>query len=249
MAGHSQFKNIMHRKGAQDKKRAKIFTRLIKEIITAAKSGMPDPAMNPRLRAAVLAARAENMPKDRIEAAIKRGSGETDGDNYEEIRYEGYGPGGVAVIVEAMTDNRNRAAAEIRSGFSKNGGTMGETGSVAFSFDRMGQVTFAPEAASEDAMLEAAIEAGAENCESDEDGHVITTAMDALHEVAGVLSEKFGDPKSAKLVWLPKMTSPVSGDTLQSLMKMIDALEDLDDVQEVTTNMEVDAAELERLSA
>ncbi len=249
MAGHSQFKNIMHRKGAQDKKRAKIFTRLIKEIITAAKSGMPDPAFNPRLRAAVLAARAENMPKDKIENAIKRGSGEVGGENYDEIRYEGYGPGGVAVIVEAMTDNRNRAAADIRSGFSKNGGTMGESGSVAFSFDRMGQIVFAPEAGSEDAMLEAAIEAGAENCESDEEGHVITTAMDSLHEVASAMGDAFGDPKSAKLVWLPKVTTPVAGDTLASLMKMLDALEDLDDVQEVTTNMEVDAAELERLSA
>jgi len=249
MAGHSQFKNIMHRKGAQDKKRAKIFTRLIKEIITAAKSGMPDPAFNPRLRAAVLAARAENMPKDKIENAIKRGSGEVGGENYEEIRYEGYGPGGVAVIVEALTDNRNRAAAEIRAGFSKNGGTMGETGSVAFSFDRVGQVVFALEAGSEDAMLEAAIEAGAENCESDEEEHIITTAMDSLHEVAGVMAEKFGDPKSAKLVWLPKVTAPVGGDTLSTLMKMLEALEELDDVQEVTTNMEVDAAELERLSA
>lgn len=249
MAGHSQFKNIMHRKGAQDKKRAKIFTRLTKEIITAAKSGLPDPAFNPRLRAAVLAARAENVPKDKIENAIKRGSGEVGGENYEEIRYEGYGPGGVAVIVEAMTDNRNRAAADIRSGFSKNGGTMGETGSVAFSFDRVGQIIFAPEAGSEDAMLEAAIEAGAENCESDEEGHTITTTMDSLHEVTGAMSEKFGDPKSAKLAWLPKTTAPVGGETLTSLMKMIEALEDLDDVQEVTTNMEADAAELERLSA
>ncbi len=249
MAGHSQFKNIMHRKGAQDKKRAKIFTRLTKEIITAAKSGMPDPAMNPRLRAAVIAARAENMPKDKIENAIKRGSGEVGGENYDEIRYEGYGPGGVAVIVEAMTDNRNRAAAEIRAAFSKNGGTMGETGSVAFSFDRVGQIHFAPEAASEDAMLEAAIEAGAENCETDAEGHVITTAMEDLHEVAGALSEKFGDPKSARLAWVPKVTTPVSGDTLTSLMKMLEILEDLDDVQEVTANMEVDAAELERLSA
>lgn len=249
MAGHSQFKNIMHRKGAQDKKRAKIFTRLIKEIITAAKSGIPDPAMNPRLRAAVLAARAENMPKDKIENAIKRGSGEIGGENYDEIRYEGYGPGGVAVIVEAMTDNRNRAAAEIRSAFSKNGGAMGETGSVAFSFDHVGQIVFAPEAASEDAMLEAAIEAGAENCESDAEGHVVTTTMERLHEVAGAMGETFGDPKSAKLVWIPKMTNPVSGDTLSGLMKMIEALEELDDVQEVTTNMEIDAAELERLSA
>lgn len=249
MAGHSQFKNIMHRKGAQDKKRAKIFTRLTKEIITAAKSGLPDPAFNPRLRAAVLAARAENVPKDKIENAIKRGSGEVGGENYEEIRYEGYGPGGVAVIVEAMTDNRNRAAADIRSGFSKNGGSMGETGSVAFSFDRVGQIVFAPEAGSEDAMLEAAIEAGAENCESDEEGHTITTTMDSLHEVTGVMSGKFGDPKSAKLVWTPKTSTPVSGETLSSLMKMIEALEELDDVQEVTTNMEVDAAELERLSA
>jgi YebC/PmpR family DNA-binding regulatory protein len=167
MAGHSQFKNIMHRKGAQDKKRARIFTRLIKEIITAAKSGLPDVSANPRLRAAVLAARAENMPKDKIENAIKRGSGETDGAHYEEIRYEGYGPGGVAIIVEAMTDNRNRAAAEIRAAFSKNGGAMGETGSVAFMFDRAGQIVFPASVCDENAMLEAAIEAGAENCEAD----------------------------------------------------------------------------------
>lgn len=249
MAGHSQFKNIMHRKGAQDKKRAKIFTRLTKEIITAAKMGLPDINFNPRLRAAVLAARAENVPKDKIEAAIKRGSGTTDTDNYEEIRYEGYGPGGVAIIVEAMTDNRNRAAAEIRSGFTKNGGTMGETGSVGFMFDRVGQIIYAPEAASEDAMLDAAIEAGAENCESDEEGHIITTTMEDLHEVAGNLAQKFSDPKSAKLIWQPKILTPVSGDVALSLFKMIEALEDLDDVQEVTANFEVDAAELQRLSA
>lgn len=244
MAGHSQFKNIMHRKGAQDKKRAKIFTRLIKEIITAAKSGLPEMNSNPRLRAAVLAARAENMPKDRIEAAIKRGSGETDGDHYEEIRYEGYGPGGVAVIVEAMTDNRNRAAAEIRSGFSKNGGTMGETGSVGFMFDRMGQIVFAPEAATGEAMLEAAVDAGAENCESDAEGHVITTTLEDLHEVASRLARMFGDPKSAKPVWLPKTLTPVGGETARSLFKMIEALEELDDVQEVTANFDVDDAEL-----
>lgn len=249
MAGHSQFKNIMHRKGAQDKKRAKIFTRLIKEIITAAKSGLPEVSANPRLRAAVLAARAENMPKDKIENAIKRGSGEVGGENYDEIRYEGYGPGGVAIIVEAMTDNRNRAAAEIRSAFSKNGGAMGETGSVGFMFDRVGQIVYPPEAGSEDALLEAAIEAGAENCESDSDGHIITTTMEGLHEVAAALAATFGDPKSAKLAWLPKTSTPVSGEALASLMKMIEALEDLDDVQEVTANFEVDAAELERLSA
>jgi YebC/PmpR family DNA-binding regulatory protein len=249
MAGHSKFKNIMHRKGAQDKKRAKIFTRCVKEIIIATKGGMADPAMNPRLRTAIAAARAENVPKDKIEAAIKRGSGETEGESYEEMRYEGYGPGGVAVIVEVLTDNRNRAASEVRTAFSKNGGNLGESGSVAFMFDRKGQITYAPDVADEETMLEAAIEAGAEDCETDEEVHTITTAQESLHEVLGVLEEKFGDPKSAALAWIPKNTTPIDEGNAATMLKLIDALEESDDVQDVTANFEIDEEVLERLSA
>ncbi len=249
MAGHSKFKNIMHRKGAQDKKRAKIFTRLIKEIIVATKSGMPDPTMNPRLRAAIAAAKAENMPKDKIENAIKRGSGESDGETYEEIRYEGYGPGGVAVIVEVLTDNRNRAASEVRAAFSKNGGNLGETGSVNFMFDRKGEIAYPADAADEESMLEAAIEGGADDCATDEDGHVITTAPESLHEVLGVLEEKFGEPKSAKLAWIPQTTTPLDEAAASTMIKLIDALEESDDVQEVTANFEIDDDIMERLSA
>ncbi len=249
MAGHSKFKNIMHRKGAQDKKRAKIFTRLIREIIVAAKSGLPDPAMNPRLRAAILAARVENMPKDKIENAIRRGSGESDSENYEEIRYEGYGPGGVAVIVEVMTDNRNRSASEVRAAFSKNGGNMGESGSVAFMFDRAGRIEYPADVAGEEEIFEAALEAGAENVESDEEGHIVTTAMEMLHEVAGALEAKFGEAKSAKLAWLPKNTVPVDEAGAAILFKMLEAIEESDDVQEVICNFEVSEDVLERLSA
>ena len=249
MAGHSQFKNIMHRKGAQDKKRAKIFTRLIKEIIVATKSGLPDMASNPRLRAAVLAARAENMPKDKIENAIKRGSGETSGDNYEAIRYEGYGVGGVAVIVEVLTDNRNRAASEVRSTFTKHGGNLGETGSVNFMFDHVGQITFATSVASEDAMFEAAIEAGAENVEATEEGYVITTTLEDMHEVSSALEAKFGDSKGAKFSWLAKVTAPVDEVQAASVLKMIDVLEDCDDVQEVFSNFEVSDEVMQKLSA
>jgi YebC/PmpR family DNA-binding regulatory protein len=249
MAGHSQFKNIMHRKGAQDKKRAKIFTRLIKEIIVATKSGLPDMASNPRLRAAVLAARAENMPKDKIENAIKRGSGETSGDNYEAIRYEGYGVGGVAVIVEVLTDNRNRAASEVRSTFTKHGGNLGETGSVNFMFDHVGQIVFAKGSISEDAMFEAAIEAGAENVEAVDDDFVITTTLEDMHEVVSALEAKFGDPKSSKFTWLPKVTAPVDEEQAASVLKMIDILEDCDDVQEVFSNFEVSEEVMRKLSA
>jgi YebC/PmpR family DNA-binding regulatory protein len=249
MAGHSKFKNIMHRKGAQDKKRAKIFTRCVKEIIVATKGGSPDPSMNPRLRAAIQAAKAENVPKDKIENAIKRGSGENDGENYEEIRYEGYGPSGVAMIVEVLTDNKNRAASDVRSAFSKNGGNMGETGSVSFMFDRVGQIEYPLNVAGEEAMFEAALEAGADNCESDEETHTITTASDGLHEVASALEAQFGEPSSAKLAWLPKTTADLSSEQAEKLLKLIDALEESDDVQEVTSNAEFSDDVLAKLSA
>lgn len=248
MAGHSQFKNIMHRKGAQDKKRAKIFTKLTREIITAAKLGMPDPAMNPRLRGAIIAARKENMPKDRIDAAIKRGAGGTDGDNFEEMRYEGYGPAGVAVIVEALTDNRNRTAAEVRAIFSKNGGNLGETGSVAFSFNRVGRIVYKKDAAGDEAMFEAALEAGADNVESGEQ-HEITTAPDSLHEVASALEEPFGEAEEAKLAWIPTNTIELSEDQAATMIKLIEALEDCDDVQEVSSNFEVSDDVMAKLSA
>jgi YebC/PmpR family DNA-binding regulatory protein len=248
MAGHSQFKNIMHRKGAQDKKRAKIFTKLTREIITAAKLGMPDPAMNPRLRGAIIAARKENMPKDRIDAAIKRGAGGTDTDNFEEIRYEGYGPGGVAVIVEALTDNRNRTAAEVRSTFTKMGGNLGETGSVAFSFNRLGRIVYKKDVAEDDAMFEAALEAGAENVESDE-SHEITTAPDDLHEVATALEARFGEAEETKLVWTPTNTIELNEEQAGTMMKLIEALEDNDDVQDVSSNFEISDEILQKLSA
>lgn len=248
MAGHSQFKNIMHRKGAQDKKRAKIFTKLTREIITSAKMGLPDPAMNPRLRAAIQAARKENMPKDRIDGAIKRGSGATDGDNFDEMRYEGYGPGGVAVIVEALTDNRNRTAAEVRAIFSKFGGNLGETGSVAFSFNRLGRIVYTKDKASDDAMFEAALEAGADNVESGEQ-HEIFTAPDSLHEVSAALERKFGEAEEAKLAWQPANTIELNEDQAATMMKLIDALEDCDDVQDVSSNFEVSDAVLAKLSA
>ena len=249
MAGHSQFKNIMHRKGAQDKKRAKVFTKLIREIITSAKIGMPDIAMNPRLRSAVIAARKENMPRDRIEAAIKRGAGETDGESFEEIRYEGYGPGGAAVIVEALTDNRNRTAADVRATFTKYGGNLGETNSVAFSFSRIGRIVYPTKAASEEAMFEAALEAGAENCESSADGHEITTSIEGLHEVSVELEKKFGEPEKSGFTWIALNTIALNEDQAKSMFKLIDALEDNDDVQEVFSNFDVSEEMIEKLSA
>ncbi len=194
MAGHSQFKNIMYRKGAQDKKRAKIFTKLIRELTTAARSGLPDPAANPRLRAAIIAARGANMPKDTVDRAIKRGAGGADGENFEEIRYEGYGPGGIAVIVEALTDNRNRTASEVRAAFTKAGGNLGETNSVSFMFDRVGQITYPASVASGEAMFEAAVEAGADDVDSSGDEHVITCHPDQLNAVRDALDAKFGAP-------------------------------------------------------
>lgn len=249
MAGHSQFKNIMHRKGAQDKKRAKIFTKLTREIITSAKMGLPDPAMNPRLRGAIIAARKENMPNDKIDAAIKRGSGDMEGDNFEEIRYEGYGPGGVAVIVEALTDNRNRTAAEVRSIFSKLGGNLGESGSVAFSFNRVGRIVYPKSVAGEEAMFEAALEAGAENVETKGDLHEIVTAPDELHEVSGALEKTFGDAEEAKLAWVPMNTVDLDENQASTMFKLIEALEDSDDVQDVFSNFEVSDEVMEKLSA
>jgi YebC/PmpR family DNA-binding regulatory protein len=249
MAGHSQFKNIMYRKGAQDKKRGKIFTKLIRELTTAARSGLPDPASNPRLRAAVLAARQANMPKDTVERAIKRGAGGDAGEAYEEVRYEGYGPGGVAVIVEALTDNRNRTASEVRAAFAKAGGALGETGSVAFMFDRVGEIAYPAAAASADDMLEAAIEAGAQDAESNEGGHIVTSAPDDFNSVRDALEERFGPADSARLVWRPKTTSGIDEETAATLLKLIDTLEDSDDVQNVYANFEVGEDVLERLSA
>jgi YebC/PmpR family DNA-binding regulatory protein len=240
MAGHSQFKNIMHRKGAQDKKRGKVFTKLIRELTTAARTGMPDPAANPRLRAAVMAARQSNMPRDTIDRAIKRGAGGEDGDNYDEVRYEGYGPGGVAVIVEALTDNRNRTASEVRTAFTKSGGTLGETNSVSFQFSRNGQMTYPADTASADAMLEAAIEAGAEDVESDEEEHRILCSVEDLALVRDMLETKFGTASAAKLVWRAQSLIPVDDEAVaQSLFKLVEALEDSDDVQDVYANFDI----------
>ncbi len=248
MAGHSQFKNIMRRKGAQDIKRGKIFTKITREIIVAAKSG-PDINFNPRLRAAVLKARAENMPKDKIEAAIAKGSGAGNSDNYETVRYEGYGPAGVAVIIEALTDNRNRTAAEVRSAFTKHGGSLGESGSVGFMFEQLGIIEYPATQIVEDAMMEAAIEAGADNCETEGDMHVITTAMERFGEVRDFLSAKFGEPKTAKLAWVAKITAPVGAEDAEKLMALVDVMEDNDDVQEVYTNVEFSADAQQKLSA
>lgn len=239
MAGHSQFKNIMVRKGKQDAKRGKIFTKIIREIISAAKSGAPDVATNPRLRGAVAWAREENMPRDKIEAAIKRGAGNSDADNFEQIRYEGYGAGGVAVIVNALTDNRNRTAPEIRSTFTKNGGNLGEPGSVAFMFDYVGHIFYSTANTTEDAILEVAIEAGADNCESSTEGHLITTSPADFLTVREALDKRFGVAVSAKLSWQPKMTSKVNEEQGKQILKLIETLEDNDDVQDVFTNVEL----------
>jgi YebC/PmpR family DNA-binding regulatory protein len=249
MAGHSQFKNIMHRKGAQDKKRAKVFTKLIRELQTAARQGLPDPSANPRLRAAIAAARAANMPKDTVERAIKRGSGGEGGESFEEVRYEGYGPGGVAVIVEALTDNRNRTASEVRAAFAKAGGNLGETNSVSFLFDRVGEITYPAAAASADAMFEAALEAGAENVESGEELHLVTTQPDDLNAVRDSLEAKFGTPESARLAWRPKSTTPTEGEAADRLLKLLETLEDSDDVQNVYANFEISDEAMARLGA
>jgi YebC/PmpR family DNA-binding regulatory protein len=249
MAGHSQFKNIMVRKGAQDARRGRLFTKIIRELTTAAKQGQPDPNMNPRLRAAIAAARQANMPKDTMERAIKRGAGGADDANYEEVRYEGYGPGGVAIIVEALTDNRNRTASEIRTAFSKAGGNLGETNSVSFMFEHKGVVRYPAKAGSADAMFEAALDAGAEDVSSDADAHEIVCATEQFSAVRDALEAKFGAPQKARLNWRPRNTVPVDADAADSLLKLLGTLEDNDDIQTVAANFEVADDVMARLTA
>ena len=248
MAGHSQFKNIMHKKGKQDAIRSKLFSKLAREITVAAKLGLPDPSMNARLRAAVLAARAENMPKENIERAIKKASG-NDAESYDEIRYEGYGPGGVAVLVEALTDNHNRTAGEVRATFTKNGGNLATTGAVSFMFNHVGVVEFDAKAASADAMLDAAIEAGAEDVASNEDGHQIFTTPESLREVAKALEVKFGEPRKAALLWKPQNTVALDDEAGEKMLKLIELLDDNEDVQNVYANFEVSDALVAKMSA
>jgi YebC/PmpR family DNA-binding regulatory protein len=248
MAGHSQFKNIMHRKGRQDAVKSKLFGKLAREITVSAKLGMPDPAMNPRLRAAILAARAENMAKDSIDRAIKKAMG-GDTENYDEIRYEGYGPGGVAVIVEVLTDNRNRTAGEVRSYFTKSGGNLAETGAVSFMFDHLGVVEYDTKTASPDGMLEAAIDAGAEDVVSNENGHEIYTTPDQLAAVTKALEAKFGEPRRSALMWKPQNTVAVDDEQGEKVLKLIETLNEHDDVQNVYANFEVSDALMQKLSA
>ncbi|WP_349435735.1 YebC/PmpR family DNA-binding transcriptional regulator [Pararhizobium sp. A13] len=248
MAGHSQFKNIMHRKGRQDAVRSKMFSKLAREITVAVKGGLPDPTMNARLRLAIQNAKAQSMPKDNIERAIKKGSG-ADGENYEAVRYEGYGPGGVAVIVEALTDNRNRTASNVRSTFTKAGGALGETGSVSFSFDRVGEISYKPSVGSADKVMDAAIEAGAEDVTTDEDGHYIVCGFEDIGEVSKALEATLGEADTVKAIWRAQNTVPVDEERAQSLMKLIDTLEDDDDVQNVYTNFEVSDEVMAKLSA
>ena len=247
MAGHSQFKNIMHKKGRADKARSKLFSKLAREITVAAKLGMPDPAFNPRLRAAILAARAENMPKDNIERAIKKSQG-SESENYDQIRYEGYAPGGVAVIVEALTDNRNRTAGEVRSIFTKAGGNLAETGAVSFMFDHVGVVEYDANKADADTMLEAAIEAGADDVISNEDGHQIFTATDSLAEVSKALEAKFGEPRKSAMMWKPQNTIAVDDEAGEKILKLMDALDDSEDVQNVYANFEISDALMQKMS-
>jgi len=246
VAGHSKFKNIMHRKGAQDKKRSAMFSKLSREITVAAKMGMPDPDMNPRLRLAINAAKAQSMPKDNIQRAIDKAAA-AGGENYEEVRYEGYGPGGIAIIVEALTDNRNRTATNVRTAFAKNGGNLGASGAVSHGFDRMGLIEYPASVGDEEKVLEAAIEAGAEDVESSEDGHSVWTAMDALHEVARALEATLGEAESAKLAWKPQTTTEVDEANAGTLLKLIDTLEDDDDVQTVWGNYDISDEVMEKL--
>ena len=238
MAGHSKWANIQHRKGRQDAARSKLFSKLAKEITVAAKMGDPDPDKNPRLRLAVKEAKSQSVPKDVITRAINKASG-GDAETYEEIRYEGYAPGGVAVVVEALTDNRNRTASNVRSLFSKHGGNLGETGSVQFMFDRMGQVIYPASAGDADAIMEAAIESGAEDVESDEETHVIWCAAEDLNEVSTALEESLGEAETAKLVWKPNITNDLDQEAAEKVLRLINALEDDDDVQNVTANFEM----------
>lgn len=248
MAGHSKFKNIMHRKGAQDKKRSAMFSKLSREITVAAKMGAPDPDMNPRLRLAVNNAKAQSMPKDNIQRAIDKASA-NEGDDYEEVRYEGYGPGGVALIVEALTDNRNRTATNVRTAFSKNGGNLGASGAVAHGFERLGMIEYPASAGDEEKVLEAAIEAGADDVESSDDGHVIWTQMEALHEVSTELEKALGEAENVKLAWKPNITVDCDEGTAQTLLKLVDALDDDDDVQTVWGNYEISDEVMEKLDA
>jgi YebC/PmpR family DNA-binding regulatory protein len=248
MAGHSQFKNIMHRKGKQDKVRSKVFGKLAREITVSAKMGLPDPAFNPRLRAAILAARAENMPKDNIERAVKKASG-NDAESYDEIRYEGYGPGGVAVIVEALTDNHNRTAGEVRATFTKNGGNLATTGAVSFMFSHVGIVEYDANVANADAMLDAAIDAGADDVTSNEDGHQISTTSESLRDVSKALEAKFGEPRKSALVWKPQNTVALDDEAGEKMLKLIESLDDNDDVQNVYANFEVSDALVQKMSA
>ncbi len=249
MAGHSQFKNIMHKKGAKDAKKAKILTKVAREIISACKAGMPDPAANPRLRSAIQWAREENMTRDRIEAAIKRGSGSVDTDNFEPVRYEGYGPGGTALIIQALTDNRHRTASDIRSAFTKFGGNLGETGSVAFLFDHAGIIIYPATAASEDAMFDAALDAGANDCAFDGSRHTIACAHEHFIATRDALEKAFGAAESAKIGWQPKNTVAVNEDQARQILKLVDALEDFDDVQEVFSNFEIPEALMTALAS
>jgi YebC/PmpR family DNA-binding regulatory protein len=249
MAGHSQFKNIMHRKGRQDAKRGKAFTKLIREITIAAKNGLPDPDANPRLRAAVAAARDANMPSETIKRAIKRGSGEEAGENYQEIRYEGFGPGGVAIIVEALTDNRNRTASEIRAAFTKYGGTLGETNSVSFMFEHVGSIVYPATATSADAMFEAALEIGATDVQATPDGHEVTCSPDDFSAVRDSLEAKFGAASTARLDWKPMSTVRVADIDADMLLKLLDVLYESDDVQRIAANFEIADHIMERLSA
>jgi len=246
MAGHSKFKNIMHRKGAQDKKRSAMFSKLSREITVAAKMGMPDPDMNPRLRAAVNAAKAQSMPKDNIQRAIDKAT-KGDGENYEEIRYEGYGPGGVALIVEALTDNRNRTATNVRTAFSKNGGNLGASGAVSHGFERLGLIEYPGSVGDEEKVLEAAIEAGADDVESDDDAHQVWTSVDSLHEVARALEAVLGEAEAVKLAWRPNLKAEVGEDEARTLLKLIDTLDDDDDVQTVWGNYEISDEVMEKL--
>jgi len=248
MAGHSQFKNIMHRKGRQDKVRSKLFGKLAREITTAAKLGQPDPAFNPRLSAAIIAARAENMTKDVIERAIRKSQG-GDAESYDDMRYEGYGPGGVAIIVEVLTDNRNRTAGEVRAAFTKSGGNLAETGAVSFMFDHLGVVEYDAQAASNDTIFEFAIEVGAEDVVSSESGHEIYTAADSLRELAKAMEAKFGEPRKAALVWKPKNTVAVDDVQGEKIFGLLEALNENDDVQNVYANFEVSEAVVAKMSA
>src|SRR5271166_5259829 len=248
MAGHSQFKNIMHRKGAQDQRRARQFAKVIREITVAARSGLPEPGSNPRLRAAISAAREVNMPKDTVDRAIKKATGAGGGDDYVEVRYEGYGPAGVAVIIEALTDNRNRTASDVRSAFSKHGGALGETNSVSFMFNRLGVIRYSASVATPDAMLEAAIEAGAENADSNDEAHEVTCPIEDFFSVRDALVARFGAPESARLEWRPTTLVTLDEDRAAGLLKLLDALDENEDVQNVYANFDIPDTVMQTLS-